>query len=470
MHRGWKVLTATSLGSLMVFIDTSIVNVAFRSMAKDFGGSGTHALTWILSGYNIAFAAALLSLGRAADRFGRKRMFLSGVALFAVASAACGFAPSIGVLIVARIVQAIGGAMIVPSATALILPEFPPEKRSAALGISGAIGGLSAAFGPTLGGVLVDSFGWRSVFFINLPLSVAALAINVKLLHESRDPSATGLPDPLGSVIAVAGVGLLTATLVEGDSWGWGSSKVVLATLGSIALLTIFVLRCRTQALPVMDLSLFRLRFFTAANAAVFVWSAGFFGMFFVNVFFLQAVYQFSPMKSGLAIAPGPIVAALLAGPVGNVTQRVGHKKVVSLGLTVFSLGQLWLVFTTTATSSYWSTLFISGIIGGAGVGLTLTPLSSAANAYLPAQRFGMGSAINATGRQIGSALGIAIIAAIRASAPQDDPMVGFHRSWAFCVIASVIALVLMVAFFRKPSEADLEASRSVPAPAVVVD
>lgn len=460
MERGWKVLATTSLGSLMVFIDTSILNVAFRSMVADFGPGSQRQLTWVFSAYSISFAAALLTAGRAADRIGRKRMFLVGTVVFAAGSGLCGISPNVGLLIAARIVQAVGGALIVPSALALILPEFPPEKRSAAIGISGAVGGLSAAFGPAVGGVLVEAFGWRSVFTINLPLSVLAIVLGTRILRESKDETAVSMPDPLGGVLAIGGVGLLTAALVEGDNWGWGSVRVVGSVVLSVALLVAFVLRSQRHPVPVIDLSLFRLRFFSAANLSSLLFSMGFFGMFFVNVNFLQSVYGYSPIRSGLASSPGPIMAAIFAGPAGNWAQQRGHKVVVVPGLALFSAGMVLLYATVSPTTSYWSSFFPAYAVTGLGVGLTISTLGSASNAFLPPNRFGMGSAIGATGRQFGAALGIAAVSAIRSGASADPVMVGFRRAWVFVIVTSVLAGIAMYAFFRKPTDAEIAASR----------
>ena len=463
LERGWKVLATTSVGSLMVFLDTSILNVAFRSMVKDFGPRSQQQLTWVFSAYSIAFAAALLTAGRAADRIGRKRMFLVGVVVFAVGSGLCGISPTVGVLIASRIVQAIGGALIVPSALALVLPEFPPERRSAAIGISGAVGGLSAAFGPAVGGVLVEAFGWRSVFTINLPLSVLAIVLGSRILRESKDTTAVAMPDPLGGVLAIAGVGLLTAAIVEGDNWGWFSARIVAAVILSITVLVLFVVRSGRHPIPVIDLTLFRLRFFSAASLSSLLFSMGFYGMFFVNVQFLQGVYGYSPIRSGLASAPGPVMAAIFAGPAGNWAQRYGHKRVIVPGLALFSFGMALLHLSVTPTSSYWTTFFPAYVVTGLGVGLTISTLGSASNAFLPPNRFGMGSAIGATGRQFGAALGIAGVSAIRAGASGDDVMVGFRRAWVFVIVTSVLAGVAMYLFFRKPTEEEIAASRVVP-------
>ena len=460
MDRGWKVLATTSLGSFMVFVDTSILNVAFRSVVADFGVAYQRQLTWIFSGYSIAFAAALLTAGRAGDRFGRKRAYLLGVTVFAVASAACAVAPSPSLLIAARVVQAVGGALVVPAALALVLPEFPPEKRSVAIGISGAVGGLSAAFGPPIGGVLVDAFGWRSVFTVNLPLSVVALILGRRILRESKDSSAVRLPDPLGGLLAITGFGLLTAAIVQGEEWGWGSARLVGAVAVAFLALAMFVVRSRTHPVPVVDLSLFRLRFFTAANLSAFLFSMGFFGMFFTNVTFLQAVWGYSPVRSGLASAPGPLMAALFAGPAGTWANRRGHQKVIVPGLVLFALGNAIVLLSAGRRPSYLTSFLPAYMITGIGVGLTIATLGSAASAYLPPNRFGMGSAVNATGRQIGAAMGIAIVSALRVAAKGPDPMTGFRRSWGFIIVMAVLAGIAMTTLFRRPTEAEIDASR----------
>jgi EmrB/QacA subfamily drug resistance transporter len=458
MERGWKVLATTSIGSFMVFVDTSILNVAFRDVVKDFGADQQQRLTWTFSAYSIAFASALLTAGRAGDRLGRKRVFLVGVVVFALASLGCAAAGSPNMLIGFRVLQAFGGALIVPAALALVLPEFPPEKRSTAIGISGAVGGLSAAVGPVLGGFLVDAFGWRSAFLINLPVSVIALAIGSRILRESRDASAVRFPDPLGGLLAMIGFGSITAAIVEGDRWGWRSPAVAGSVIFGIAMLGWLVQRCRTQPVPVVDLSLFSYKFFTAANLSAFLFSMGFYGMFITNVTFLQAVWGFSPLKSGLGSAPGPITAALLAGPAGAWASKHGHKKIIVPGIAIFCAGIAMIAALADTKPTYWSTFFIAYLITGAGVGLVISTLGSAANAYLPPNRFGMGSAVNSTGRQIGAALGVAAVTALRAAA--GESLTGYRRAWIFIIISTALAGVAMQVLFVRPTQAQVDASR----------
>jgi EmrB/QacA subfamily drug resistance transporter len=458
VDRGWKVLATTSIGSFMVFIDTSILNVAFRDVVADFGAGSRSQLTWAFSGYSIAFAAALLTAGRAGDRWGRKRAYLLGAFIFAVSSAICAIANGPNMLIAGRVVQAIGGALLVPAALALVLPEFPPEKRSVAIGISGAVGGLSAALGPLIGGFLVEQFGWRSVFLINLPICVLAMVLGQRILKESKDVNATTLPDPIGGLLAIAGFGLLTAAIVEGDRWGWTSVAVIGSVVGAVAMIVLFVVRSKTHPVPVVDLALFKLPFFTAGNLSSFLFSMGFFAMFFQNVAFVQGVWGYSPMKSGLASFPGPLMAAVFAGPAGKWAVTKGHKLVIVLGLSIFAAGIALVAVSVTLAPNYWLRFFPGFIITGIGVGLVISTLGSASSAFLPPNRFGMGSAVNSTGRQIGAGMGIAIAAAIGASTA--DPVRGYRSVAAFIVVTAVFAGIAMAVLYRRPTDAQVAASR----------
>jgi EmrB/QacA subfamily drug resistance transporter len=457
MSRGWKVLLLTSVGVYLVALDVSVLNVAFGSLVEEFGPERRTMLAWVFSAYNIAFAAALLSAGRAADRFGRKRAFLVGVSTFSLGSVLCGIAPSAELLIGARVLQALGGALVMPSSLALVLPEFPVERRSAAIGVWGAVGGISAATGPTIGGILVETLGWRWVFFVNVPLCVVAVMVGARLLRESREADTVGLPDVLGALLAMGGVGLLTLGVVQGEDWGWDSTRVLACFGGSVALLAWCVARCQRHRAPVLDLSLLRLRFFTAANASSLVFSMGFFAMFFTNVQFLQGVWDYSVIGSGLAMTPGPLTAAAFAAPAGRWAQRHGHERVVVPGIALFAIGIAMLVTFAGDEARYWTMYFPSMVLTGAGVGFTISTLGSASNAYLPPDRFAMGSAFNATCRQVGAALGIAVVTAIRAAS--DDPLAGFDHAWVFIVVCAVVSGVTMGALYRRPSAAQMAAA-----------
>ena len=457
--RGNKVLALTSVGVMLVSLDISIVNVAFGSLVAEWPES-RRLLTWVFSAYNIAYAAGLLTAGRLADAFGRKRAFLSGLFIFMIGSLLCAVAPTALFLVAARVVQAIGGAVLTPAAISLVLPEFPIEKRSAAIGIWGAVGAVAAASGPTVGGLLVDSLGWHWVFLVNVPIALGALIVGSKLLHESRDETAPRSVDYWGALLAVFGVGLLTLMIVQSDQWGWIAQRSLIVGALAVAFLIAFVSRCRSVAHPVLDLRLFRLPFVTAAALSGFGFSMGFFSLVFVNTQWLQTVWNYSPSESGLAGIPGPIMAAIVAAPAGRAAQKYGHGRIVATGGAILGSGIIALRYIVNETPAYWTQYFPLMIYTGIGVGFCISTISSAATAYLPQPRFAMGSALNNTVRQIGAALGIALVSALLVSAStQGDGLAGFHRAWMITAIVITISGFVMLALFRKPTAEQLQAA-----------
>ncbi len=460
LARGWKVLLVTSVAVYLVSLDVTVVNIAFRAIEADFTDTNRATLSWVLSGYNVAFAAALLTAGRLADLFGRRRVFYVGLAVFTVGSALCGLAPNAEALIAARVFQALGGALILPSSLALVLPEFPPERRSAAIGIWGAVGGVAAATGPSLGSLLVDQVDWRAVFFVNTPLCLAAWVFGRKLLVESRDPGARRLPDVVGALLGAVAVGLLTLAIVKGDEWGYADTRTLGALAAAAVLIPLFVLRCARTPSPVLDLGLFRLRFFSVANAASFLFSVGFFAMIFVNTQFLVGVWGYSILKAGMAFTPGPLCAAAVAGPAGRLADRYGHRVVIVPGAVLFAAALVWLVVGAGPEPAYWSVFFPSSVVLGIGVGLAIATLGSAANAFLPPARFGMGSAFNATCRQVGAALGIAVVVTLLGDPGSADPAAAFDRSWLFLSAAALAGGAVMLALYRRPVAQDADQER----------
>lgn len=450
--RGAKVLALTSIGVMLVSLDISIVNVAFGSFVAEWPES-RRTLTWIFSAYNIAYAAGLLTAGRLADAFGRKRAFLSGLMTFMIGSILCAVSPTAIFMVVARVIQAVGGAILTPASLALVLPEFAVEKRSAAIGIWGAVGGISAASGPMIGGFLVDTFGWHSVFLVNVPFCMLAFVVGLKLLRESRDETAPRTVDYFGALLVVLGVGLLTLMIVQSDEWGWVSNRSLIIFAISFLLLGTFILRCNQVAHPVLDLRLFRLPFVTAAAIGGFAFSMGFFSMIFVNTQWLQIVWGYSPSLSGIAGSPGPLAAAFVAAPAGKLANRIGHGKVVAAGALIMSLGIGWMNFFISPEIHYWDFYFPTMVVTGIGVGLCISTISSSATAFLPQPRFAMGSALNNTSRQIGAALGIALVSSLLVAASKtDDPTSGFHTAWTLMTGVILLSGVAMLTLFRRPT------------------
>ena len=450
--RGAKVLALTSIGVMLVSLDISIVNVAFGSFVAEWP-ENRRTLTWIFSAYNIAYAAGLLTAGRLADAFGRKRAFLSGLMIFMIGSIFCAVSPTAIFMVIARVIQAVGGAILTPASLALVLPEFAVEKRSAAIGIWGAVGGISAASGPMIGGFLVDTFGWHSVFLVNVPFCLLAFVIGLKLLRESRDETAPRTVDYFGALLVVLGVGLLTLMIVQSDEWGWVSNRSLIIFAISFLLLGAFIWRCNQVAHPVLDLRLFRLPFVTAAAIGGFAFSMGFFSMIFVNTQWLQVVWGYSPSLSGIAGSPGPLAAAFVAAPAGKLANRIGHGKVVAAGALIMSLGIGWMNFFITPEIHYWDFYFPTMVVTGIGVGLCISTISSSATAFLPQPRFAMGSALNNTSRQIGAALGIALVSSLLVAATKtDDPTSGFHAAWTLMTGVILLSGIAMLTLFRRPT------------------
>ena len=475
LSRAYKVLSLTAIATFLVSLDTSIVVVAKNTIQADLGHPTL--LTWVFSGYNIAYAAGLLTAGRFADVNGRKRSFLRGLAIFSLGSVLCGLAPSAPLLIAARIVQALGGAQLTPASLALVLPEFPVEKRTVAIGIWGAVGGLAAAAGPSAGGLLVDALSWRWMFFINVPFCVFTLIVGSRILHESKDPTATKNVDLIGTALGFPGVALVTLAIVQSGDWGWIDNRTLAALLGGFLLLALFVKRCASVTDPLLDLSLLKLPFVVAANISGLFFSIGFLGMWLLNTQWIQAVWHYSPAKSGLAIAPGPVTAAILAAPMGRLAVKWGHARVLMVGSVLLAFGTFMLSFSIKVTPGYVTDLLPWMIITGAGVGCSMSTLSSAASAFLPPARFAMGSALNTTMRQIGSALGAALAgsmvvslsrvlqtAVMTKTPPQFTPAV-FHDydvAWRTMAAIYLFAGLVMVALFRKPTDEQMVAAGQV--------
>jgi EmrB/QacA subfamily drug resistance transporter len=462
MERRWKVLIVTAVAVFMSFLDVTIVNVAFPDLERDFPEASRADLSWVLNGYNIVFAALLVPAGLVADRVGRRRMFFIGVWTFVGASVLSGIASSPEMLVAARLLQAAGGAILVPTSLALLLPEFPLESRATAVAIWGATGAVAAALGPSLGGVLVDELGWRWVFFVNVPIGLAALVPARGLLRETRLGSGP-LPDALGTGLLIVAVGALALGIVKGSEWGWDSARV-LGSLGVAAvLLPALLLRSARHRAPVIDLTLFRTRSFAVANAGVFVFSSAFYALLLAGVLFLTQVWDYSILEAGFAITPGPLMAAVAAPPGGRLSDRHGQRVVAVPGALLFAAGAGLLALNMDSTPDYVAEYLPAQILTGAGVGLSFASWSSAAVAQLPPERFATGSAVLACLRQIGAVVGIAVLVAVLEAAPAGDPLSGFTDAWTLMALAGLTTAALALALGRvrasAPAAAPVEAA-----------
>ena len=433
-----RTLLVVSVAVFMASLDLFIVNIAFPDIQADLGGSDT-ALSWVLNAYAIVLAALLVPLGRFADLVGRRRVFIGGLVVFVLASALCAAAPSVGALVAARVLQAVGAAALFPTSLALLLSAAPLAKRTTYVGIWAASGAVAAAAGPPIGGLLVGA-SWRWVFLVNLPVGVLGLIGALRTLREERDPNAAGIPDVVGAIVLAAGVGSLTAAIVQGPSWGWGSARVVALFAVAILLLLIFARRTMRHPVPVIEPELLRVRSFVAANVAGLVFFAAFAAMLLAGVLFLTRVWGESVLTAGLMIAPGPLAAATFAALGGRLADRFGARALAVTGGLLFAGSAVWWETHMGVTPDFAHDYLPGMVIGGSGVGLVIPSLSTAAAASLPPARFATGSAVFGMSRQLGSALGVALLIAVVGTPAPADALAAFQRGWYLVLGGGVLA------------------------------
>jgi EmrB/QacA subfamily drug resistance transporter len=461
MDKSWRTLLITSVGVFMASLDLFIVNIAFPDIAADFGSAKLSDLSWVLNAYAIVFAALLVPFGRIADRVGRKRIFIYGLLVFTLGSGLSAAAPTLGFLVAARIVQAAGGAMMIPTSLGLILAAFPAEKRAAAVGAWSAAGGVAAALGPPLGGLLVAA-DWRWIFIVNIPLGLVMAVVSYRSLQEVRVADPGPRPDGLGVVLIAAGIALLTSAIVKGPDWGWGDPRTLAAFAGSVALVALFLRRSARHPAPVIELDLLKVRAFAFSNAATMVFFAGFGAMLLAGVLLLTEVWGYSVTRAGFALVPGPAMAALFAVPSGRLTGRYGARPVVVAGGLVFASGFAVMLATLGPTPDYLGSFLPGFMIGGIGVGLSLGSLPGAATSSLPPERFATGAAVFGAARQIGAAIGVAVLVALLADPGPADLYDHLLRGLRFAGAAGIgtALLGLGIGAARRPQVAPTAGER----------
>nr|MDT0656863.1 MFS transporter [Micromonospora sp. DSM 115978] len=449
MARRWKVLVVTSVAVFMALLDVTIVNIALPDLRRSFPGDSLSDLSWVLSAYNVVFAAALVPAGRLADRLGRRRLFLAGTLLFLAASLVCGLAGGLGLLVAARIVQALGAAVLVPTSLGLVLPEFPPNLRATATGLWTATGAIAAATGPSLGGLLVDLAGWRWVFFVNLLIGAPLIVLSRKLLRESRDERANRWPDWLGAVLLGGAVAALALVLVKGDQWGWTSAEAGAGLLTGAGLLLAFAIRTARHPAPVVEPVLLRIRSFMAANVGSFVFGVGFYALLMCNVLFLTGVWGYEILLAGAALTPGPLAATVAAPVAGRLADRYGPRAVAVPGTVLFSAGALYLMLRTGTEAAYLTVFLPGSVVTGFGVGLCLPAFGSAAVAEVPRDRFATAVAIASCFRQLGAVVGIAALVAVLGAGDRPESLDSFHNGFLLIGGTGLATLTAAVALGR---------------------
>lgn len=445
----WGVLGVASLAAFMVFLDTQVLFVAFEDIRASFPDVSFATMSWTLSAYTIALAAALVPAGRLADRFGRRRTFMVGLVAFTLASALCAAATTPALLVAFRVVQALGAAALIPASLAIVLSVFPSEKIPAAVAIWGAVAALAAAVGPTAGALLVDGWGWRSVFLINLPVGAVAWWLARRTMPESREANVSRFPDPIGTLLLAGSLALLALGIVQSDQWQWLSVRTIGVLVAGLAVLAVFVVRTLDHPHPALDLSLFGARSFRWANIATAAFTVGFTAMFFAQVLFLTNVWGYSIVKTGLVMIPGPIVVIVLAPLFGRLAGRIGQRAVLIPGGLVYAASGLWMLAVMTTEPAWVEHLLPAALLGGLGVAMVIPHLTSAAVQGLPPDQFGAGSAVNQAIRQFGATFGVALTVALLGTVTPLNALDHFQRVWWMLALCGVLTTLAALALPR---------------------
>ena len=456
------VLVVLSLAAFMASLDLFIVNVALPDLGRDLRTPALSDLSWVLNGYAIVYAALLVPFGRLADRYGRKGGFLLGVAVFSLASAGCAASGTLGLLVLFRVLQAAGAALLTPTSLGLLLTATPPAGRVRAVRIWAASGALAAAAGPALGGVLVDA-SWRWVFLINVPIGLAALIRAARVVPVVHDAERAAVPDLFGAGILAVSIGALALGLVKGPDWGWASGSVLGALAVAVAGTAEFWRRSSRHPVPVVEPALLRVRSFAFANATAIVFSVAFAANLLASVLWMQDVWGYSAMRTGLGVAVGPAMVPVFAAVGQRLSRRLSAGSITAAGCLLFAVGMSICGLRLPLHPSYASVVLPALLVGGAGVGLALPTILSAATADLPPQRSATGSAIVTMSRQIGAVLGIAVFVAVLgrpvgAAAARD----AFTAAWAVAAGIAVLAAVAALGMTPRTSAAAAPAAVAV--------
>ena len=453
-NKKWWTLAAVAFGLFMIMLDNTVVNVALPSIAADLHISISE-LEWIVSGYALVFAALLITGGKLADMFGRRRIFIIGLAIFSLASLACGLAPNAGFLIGARGVQGVGAALMSPATLSIITATFPPRQRGQAIGIWAGVSALALAIGPLVGGLIVDNIGWNWIFFVNVPIGALGIVVSQLVIKESRDTSHEQSIDLPGLLTSGLALFALSYGLIEGNRHGWASGEILGLFAAAAVLLAAFIVLESRQRLPMLDLSLFKIPSFVGANTVALLVSLGMFGVFFFISLYVQNILGYSPTKAGAVFLPMTVLIIFIAPVAGKLSDRFGGRWLMGGGMTLLGISLLF--YQRAGLHSGFWTLLPSMVLGGIGMAMTMSPMTSVAMGSVPTDKAGVGSGVLNSFRQIGGALGIAVMGAIIASylhAPVRTPLAnqqfvdGLHMallvSAGIAFAAAIVAVVLV--------------------------
>jgi EmrB/QacA subfamily drug resistance transporter len=463
-NRKWWTLGAVAFGLFMIMLDNTVVFVALAAIQSDLKISQSE-LEWVVSGYALTFAVLMLTGGKLADLFGRRRIFIVGLAIFTASSLACGLATGAGFLIGARVVQGVGAALMNPATLSIIVATFPPRQRGTAIGIWVGISAMALAIGPLIGGILTEQINWSWIFFINVPVGIAGIIVSRLFITESRDESEEQRLDLPGLVSSAVGLFGLTYALIEGNNYGWSSARILGGfALAAVGLVT-FVLLEHRQRVPMLDLSLFKNSTFSGANVTMLLVALAMFGVFFFNSLYLGQVLGYSPIQTGATFLPLTVLIVFVAPLAGRFSDKIGSRWLMGAGLVLLSASLL--SFSTLGVDSGFWDIVPGLILGGFGMSLAMTPTTAAAMGSVPVDKAGVGSAVLNSMRQVGGSLGIALMGAIVAAsisvkptnpAYPDQFVEGYHNALHVAAAIAILGAVVAVATVRKVAHPEPEA------------
>jgi EmrB/QacA subfamily drug resistance transporter len=446
----WPIFWVASVAAFLVSLDTTMLYAAFGALRAGFPEASAAHLSWVLNAYTVIYAATLIPAGGLADTYGRKRVFLIGVTLFVAASVACGLAGNVGTLIAARVVQAVGAAMLTPASLSIVIAAFPQSNRALVVSLWGAVGGFAAAVGPSLGSFVIESIGWPWAFFINLPIGAYSLWRGASLLPESERAPTRRRIDGVGMALLIVAVGAIALAIVEAEAPDWTRSEIVAVAATGIVALIGFATWAMSVGEPLVDLALFRNPTYAAANAATLTFGVAFAIMFFAFFFYMANVWHYGVARAGIAIAPGPLSVIPVAILTGRLAGRFGHRPFLVGGSLLYAAAGLWFLLVPGTDAAYLTHWLPGLFLSGASVGLVLPSLAGAAVSRLPVQHYAVGSAVNQATRQIGAVIGVAITVLMLGHGTVQRGT--FDAVYAIHVVLALITAVICVFVNTRPA------------------
>ena len=471
-NRKWWTLGAMCFALFMIMLDNTVVNVALPSIQKDLGAS-ISGLEWTINGYTLSFAVLLATGGRLGDIFGRRRMFLFGVVIFALSSATAGFAPDATSLVVSRVVQGVGAALMMPATLSIITDAFPANERGKAMGTWAGVSALALAVGPVLGGFLTEHVSWRAIFFLNIPVAIGAVTAALFAVRESRDTTVGREVDYAGVAMLTAGLTALILALVEGNSWGWGSTEIVALLLGAAVGLAAFVAVELRVKVPMVQFDLLADRNFLGAVVVALIVSFSMLGVFFFLALYMQDILRYSPLEAGVRFLPSTLMIVSVAPVAGRLADRFGPRWLIAGGLAIVAASLY--SFSGIAVNSTYLDLLPGFTLLGIGIAMTMSPMTSAAMNAVPVEKAGIASGVLSMFRMVGGSLGVAVTGAIfqgsvgvsdfSTASPQQFVTALGHAMSVSAVVAVVGAVVGATAIRAKSKPLSLEATEAAVSP-----